>query len=98
MELNGVPEGAHVVAMSLPGYSNSTSPVTVVAGETTSVNVALVPVTAPPTPTVSASPETSPVTPAPKTSPTQAPLSPAVFAGAVAGALPIAWIRVRSAI
>ncbi|MBP1929515.1 hypothetical protein J2741_002062 [Methanolinea mesophila] len=93
VELTGVPEGQHLVVLSFTGYANSTSTVTVVAGETTSVNVALVPVSLQPTPTVSASPETSPPTSAAATSPTPAPLSLAAIAGALGGALALMVFR-----
>ncbi len=91
VELTGIPEGQHTVVLRLPGYANSTNSVTVVAGETTSVNVALVPVSLEPTPTPSASPETSPPASSPGTSPTRAPISAAVLVGGVLAALGLSY-------
>jgi hypothetical protein len=96
VELTGIPEGSHTLVLSLPGYSNSTASVTIVAGEITTVNVALEPAISAATPTVSAPAETSPPIQGNGTSPTPAPWSPTVFAGAVACGLSIAWLRVRT--
>jgi hypothetical protein len=95
VELTGVPEGSHTVVLSLAGYSNSTSTVTIVAGEITTVNVALLPATPQATPTT-ATPNTMIPTPSPSPSPTPAPLSVAVIAGGVLGPLCFSWLRGRS--
>jgi hypothetical protein len=94
VELTGVPEGPHTVVLSLPGYSNSTSPVTIVKGESTTVNIALVPATSPATPTTT-TPAISATTPSPSPSPTPAPLSCAVPVGAALVTLGIARLRGR---
>ena len=95
VELTGVPEGSHTVVLSLAGYADSTSTVTIVAGETTTVNVALLPATTQATP-ASTAPATVIPTPSPSPSPTPAPLSVAVIAGGVLGMLCFAWLRGRS--
>jgi hypothetical protein len=87
VELTGVPEGPHTVVMSLPGYSNYTSPVTIVAGEITTVSVALEPATSQATPTLSAPPTTPAQAPSASPSPTRAPISAAVLVGGFLAAL-----------
>jgi hypothetical protein len=95
VELTGVPEGSHTVVLSLTGYSNITSTVTIVAGEITTVNVALLPATTQATLTT-ATPVTTIPTPSPSPSPTPAPWSVAVIAGGVVGAMCVTWLRGRS--
>ena len=95
VELTGVPEGSHTVVLSLPGYSNTTSSVNIVAGDTTTVNVALIPDTTQATP-IFTTPTATITTPSPGPSPTPAPFSGGVIAGGILAALCFAWLRGRS--